>query len=279
MDTVAEIYANYRRELEETMDGLRQRGQAFGESAPQMIEETKGQIEPQTQELIEAMQDTSDVSTPQRRVIEVFAWGSIMVLFANIGLGFGSYILGPIISIFVGKFGATLAAFIAVPLYAHYEIKHFTGSDAGIRFELLSLAILQGVLTGFVIDSLYLSATPFAVLTPAIVTVAFAAISSTANGNRVTLLGGSIGAAVGVNFLLGLITGSLTFVYFLLTLTYAGLAAMTMQLVFKKIKGDAQGHAYQNILSCSFIVAKGMFYILFGSYNQDAQGHAYQNIL
>ncbi|EYC33391.1 hypothetical protein Y032_0002g773 [Ancylostoma ceylanicum] len=124
MEAVAEVYGNYRQELEETMEGLRQRGQAFGESAPQMIEDTKSQIEPQTQELIEAVQDTSNVSTPQKAVIEVFAWSSVMVLFANIGLGFGSYILGPIVSIFVGKFGATLAAFIAVPLYAHYEIKH-----------------------------------------------------------------------------------------------------------------------------------------------------------
>ncbi|KAL6733918.1 hypothetical protein ANCDUO_01655 [Ancylostoma duodenale] len=269
METVAEVYGSYRQELEETMEGLRQRGQALGESAPQMIEDTKSQIEPQTQELIEAVQDTSNVSTPQKVVIEVFAWSSVMVLFANIGLGFGSYILGPIISIFVGKFGATLAAFVAVPLYAHYQIKHSTGSDVNIRFELLSLAILQGVLTGFVINSLYLSATPFAVLTPAIVTVSFAAIANSANGNRVTLLGGSIGAAVGVNFLLGLITGSLTFVYFLLTLTYAGIAAVTMQLVFKHIQGDAKGHVYQNILSCSFIIAKGMFYILFGSYNQE----------
>ncbi|CAJ0605743.1 unnamed protein product [Cylicocyclus nassatus] len=271
METVAEVYGGYRMELEETMEGLRQRGQAFGESAPQMIEDTRSQIEPQTQDLIEAVQDTSDVSTPQRTVLEVFAWSSIMVLFANIGLVFGSYILGPIVSIFVGKFGAALAAFVALPLYAHYQIKHSGGDDVTIRFQLLSLAIVQGVLTGFVVNNLYLSATPFAVLTPAIVTVSFAAISTSANGNRVTLLGGSVGAAVGVNFLLGLITGYLTFVYFLLTLTYAGIAAVTMQLVFKHVQGEDKGHVYQNILSCSFIVAKGMFYILFGSYDSDVQ--------
>ncbi|ETN82519.1 hypothetical protein NECAME_07905 [Necator americanus] len=269
MEAVAELYGSYRQELETAMEGLRQRGQAFGESAPQYIEDTKSQIEPQTQEIIDAVQDTSAVSTPQRAVIEVFAWASVMVFFANVGVGFGSYIFGPIISIFIGKFGATLAAFVGIPLYAHYEIKHSGGSDVNIRLELLSLAVLQGVLTGFVIDSLYLSATPFAVLTPAIVTVSFASIAASAQGNRVTLLGGSVGAAVGVNFLIGLITGNLTFVYFLLTLTYAGIAAVTMQLVFKHIQGEAKGHVYQNVLSCSFIIAKGMFFLLFGSYNPE----------
>lgn len=62
-------------------------------------------------------------------------------------------------------------------------------------------------------------------------------MTKTANGDRKQLLGGTIGAAVLVNFILGLLTGSLSFVYFLLTLTYAGIAAVVMQVAIKNLKG------------------------------------------
>ncbi|VDO95600.1 unnamed protein product [Heligmosomoides polygyrus] len=139
--------------------------------------------------------------------------------------------------------------------------------------EILAYAILQGVITGYVIDSIYLSYIPFAIVTPAIVALSFAkspqAVTKTANGDRKQLLGGTIGAAVLVNFILGLLTGSLSFVYFLLTLTYAGIAAVVMQVAIKNLKGGDKVHVYQNALSCGLIVAKGMFFLLFGSYQPD----------
>ncbi|KAE9413121.1 hypothetical protein Angca_000955, partial [Angiostrongylus cantonensis] len=143
------------------------------------------------------------------------------------------------------------------------------GDDAAIRFEVLSLGIVQGVLMGFVIDSLYLSSYPIAVLAPAIITLTFPIVAPSVNGNRVALLGGTIGAAVISNLAVGLVTGNLSFTYFLLTLTYGGIAAVVMQLIFKNLRGEAKGHVYQNALSCGFIIAKGTFFLLFGSYEQD----------
>ncbi|KAK6020272.1 hypothetical protein OSTOST_14077 [Ostertagia ostertagi] len=143
--------------------------------------------------------------------------------------------------------------------------------------ELLSYAILQGVLMGYVIDSIYLSYIPYAVITPAIITVAFAQVAKSADGDRKMILGSTVGAAVSFNFMLGLITGSLSFVYFLLTLTYAAIAAVIMQLCFKNLKAVSTGHVYQNALSCGFIVAKGLFFLLFGSYENDVQDQPDQN--
>ncbi|KAK5977150.1 hypothetical protein GCK32_004615 [Trichostrongylus colubriformis] len=281
MDAVAEVVQTYRQDLEEVAEDLRRRGQEIGETAPKMIEDTKNQIEPQTQEIINAIQDTSDVSPPEKPIIEVFAWSTVMVLFANIGIFFGVHLLGTFVSFVVGKFGAALVAFIGLPLYAHYKIKQKSGAkdaiseavtgDKTIRMEMLSYAILQGVLTGFVIDSIYLSYIPYAVVTPAIVAVSFAAVSKNADGNRSVLLGGTIGTAVGVNFTMGLIMGSLSFTYILLTLTYAGIAYVIMQLCLKHVKRVDKGHLYQNALSCGYIVAKGMFFLTFGSYYPDDQ--------
>ncbi|KJH50694.1 hypothetical protein DICVIV_03134 [Dictyocaulus viviparus] len=340
MDSVVEVVQAYRHELEETMQSLRQRGEALGQSAPKLIEDTKSQIEPKTQQLFAAVQDTSAVSPAPKPVVEIFAWATVMILFANIGILIGSYILGPILSAILGKTGAAILAFIVVPSYAHisitevcyihvlidiimnspfvmtlsitidhdiimmrvrlliwsYMVKcycavratpdgytsicqcvvnrrhglttHFKksgGDDAAVRFEVLSLAIAQGILMGFVIDSLYLSAIPFAILTPAIITASFPVVTQAAGGNRVTILAGTIGASVIINLAIGLIIGSLSFTYFLLTLTYGSIAAVIMQLIFRNLQEGAKGHVYQNALSCGFVIAKGMFFLLFGS--------------
>ena len=58
MDVVAEVYGSYRQELEETMEGLCQRGQAVRESLPQMVEEIKNEYEPQLQDFIDTLTDT-----------------------------------------------------------------------------------------------------------------------------------------------------------------------------------------------------------------------------
>ncbi|KAK6057863.1 hypothetical protein COOONC_04578 [Cooperia oncophora] len=110
--------------------------------------------------------------------------------------------------------------------------------------ELLSYAILQGVLTGFVIDSIYLSYIPYAVITPAIIAASFGAVNKNAQGSRKVLLGGTIGTAIGVNFLIGMVTGSLSFIYLLLTLVYAGIAHIILQLCLRNLKAMDKGHLY-----------------------------------
>ncbi|PIO52993.1 hypothetical protein TELCIR_25692 [Teladorsagia circumcincta] len=150
-----------------------------------------------------------------------------MVLFANIGIFFGVHLLGTFVSFAVGKFGAALLAFIALPVYAHHTIKK--------------------------------------------------AVCKNAQGDRKVLLGGTIGTAVGVNFTLGLITGSLSFTYLLLTLVYAGIAHVIMQLCLKNLKCMDKGHLYQNALSCAVIAAKGMFFLTFGSYYPDDQDQQKQS--
>nr|CDJ85477.1 Protein of unknown function DUF856 domain containing protein [Haemonchus contortus] len=134
---------------------------------------------------------------------------------------------------------------------------------------------------GYVIDRLYLSYIPYAVITPAVIAITFAQAAKFADGDRKKLLGGTIGTAITVNFIWGMISGSLSFVYLLLMLTYAGIAAVIMQLCLNKLKGtvpqkfpfqeDEREHLYQNALSCSFVIAKVMFFLMFGSYHSDVE--------
>lgn len=46
-----------------------------------------------------------------------------MVLFANIGIFIGVYLVGPLVSVFLGRFGAAVIAFAGIPIYAHNSIK------------------------------------------------------------------------------------------------------------------------------------------------------------
>ncbi|KAE9412157.1 hypothetical protein Angca_001415, partial [Angiostrongylus cantonensis] len=122
MGAVVEVVERYRHELEDAMQTIRQSGEEYGQSAQQMIQETRNQVEPQTRELITAVQDTSSVSPATKPVVEVFAWATLMIFFANAGIVVGSYVLGPLLSAFLGKSGAALLAFLVVPGYAHYSI-------------------------------------------------------------------------------------------------------------------------------------------------------------
>ncbi|XGW11697.1 hypothetical protein V3C99_012852 [Haemonchus contortus] len=274
MQAVLEAVETYRHDLEEAAQALRHRGQSLAEDAPKMIEDTKSQIEPHTQELVNTVQDTSQVSPAEKPIVKVFGWSTVMVFFANLSIILGIYFVGPVLSLIFGKFGAFCLAAVVIPSYGHYAVKRAeSGDDSMIRMQLLSYAIIQGMLMGYVIDSIYLSYIPYAVITPAIVTVSFATVAKQSNGERKMLLGGTIGTAISVNFILGMITGSLSFVYFLLTLTYAGIAAVIMQLCLRNLKGteDDSEHFYQNALSCSYVIAKVMFYLMFGSYHSDVQ--------
>lgn len=62
MDTISTLVESYRHDIEEAAKDLRHRGEALSQSAPKMIEDTKSQIEPQTQELISAVQDTASLT-------------------------------------------------------------------------------------------------------------------------------------------------------------------------------------------------------------------------
>ncbi|XGW11695.1 hypothetical protein V3C99_012851 [Haemonchus contortus] len=274
MQSVLEAVEQYRHDLEKAAQVLRHRGKALAEDAPKMIEDTKSRIEPKTQELVNTVQDTSNVSPAEKPIVNVFGWSTVLVFFANLSMLLGIYFVGPVLSLVFGKFGAFLMGAIWIPLGAHFDIKsQTTASDRIIRMRVLSGALLQGMVMGYVIDRLYLSYIPYAVITPAVIAITFAQAAKFADGDRKKLLGGTIGTAITINFIWGMITGSLSFVYLLLMLTYAGIAAVIMQLCLNKLKEteDEREHLYQNALSCSFVIAKVMFFLMFGSYHSDVQ--------
>ncbi|KAE9419512.1 hypothetical protein Angca_000509, partial [Angiostrongylus cantonensis] len=176
----------------------------------------------------------SNVYTSQRLVIEVFAWSSVLVLGSSIGSVLGAYIFSPIIGSIFGKYIASLVAYILIPLGAHFKERNFVDEN-NIRMMMLGTSIAQGMLSGYTINSRYLEAQPLPFITPMVMSFGYAVCFTSLTVISFTLLGGTIGAAVIFNLAVALITGNLSFTYFLLTLTYGGIAAAVMQLIFKNL--------------------------------------------
>ncbi|VDM63780.1 unnamed protein product [Angiostrongylus costaricensis] len=180
MDGVYKEEAGCLHELEETMQSLHQPAKFFGLAAPPLTEDTRNQVESQAQELT-----TSSVSPATKPLIEVLVWTTLLIFFANVGIVVGSYILGPLLSTFLGKYGAVILAFVVIPSYTYYSITKIV----------------------------------------ALITVA-------------------IGAAVIFNLTVGIVTANLSFIYFPLTLICAGIAALVVQLILKKLQGEVSIRAH-----------------------------------
>uniref|UniRef100_A0A1I7XUI4 Uncharacterized protein n=1 Tax=Heterorhabditis bacteriophora TaxID=37862 RepID=A0A1I7XUI4_HETBA len=286
MDLVVETYGTYRREFEDTFNGLRHRGQVIQKRALQFLTDTRAQVNPQKQKLVQLVSDTSDINIPHKVVVGTFAWASVLILGASIGSFLGSFVLDLFISCFVGKVGAAVLAFLIIPIYAYNTIKKDEAAgvpDAIIRFSLLFLAIIQGILAGHTISSSYLSAQPLAFFTPAVIALTFPvihtlcihpclfyllfqSIAHSIGTNRVSLFCGVLGTALTLNLLLGAVAGYLTTAYFLLTVLYISSASIVLQFVCQDVKyNEVQLHTYQLALLILFVLVKNFVFLTFGS--------------
>lgn len=164
-------------------------------------------------------------------------------------------ILYPLVGMVFGSFWATLLAFIFLPVYAYSKIINKvepvaseTGaapnpqaSDRTKRFQLLTFAVAEGVLTGFLFSSHYLSSIePFAFFSPLLVGIgAQFAIPQQANASdRLPTLGICVGSGLVAHFVVGLFTGQLAFPYLLLTLLHTAIALCSLQIYFKYHEED-----------------------------------------
>ncbi|KAK6732390.1 hypothetical protein RB195_016648 [Necator americanus] len=260
---LTDTYGNYQNDMERTLGSLRNQVAQLQQDLPKMIKD----VQPNSKEILNAVKSTKRVSGPQRVVVEVFAWSSVMVLASTIGSMLGAYILGPFASLFFGKFAAALLAFFIIPVVSHATIKnkerHFE-SDNRIRTMLLSTSIGQGALAGYAINSLYLSAQPLAFVTPAVVSVGYTISVRQTNGDRAQILGISLGLACLTNVLLGTMLSGNTSSYQFLTLGYVGIAGVIMQLVLHD--SSSRGYTYQNALNSLYLLFKGATYYCFGTY-------------
>ncbi|CAB00878.1 Membrane transporter protein [Caenorhabditis elegans] len=263
---VTKTYANYVQDIQQAAEGLRQRAAALQQDGPGQLQQLQSQIQPQTQELISALQETqSPIGLPTSAVVEIFGWSSILLLGAGIASIIGGYVLSPIFGIFIGRGGSAILATLAIPAFGAYQLNNEDGTTSGTRFQLLVLALVQGLLMGHSISYTYLSAQPLGFVTPLVIAFAYPLIAGQVGTARTPLLGGAVGAAFGTQLVLGLVSGSLSFSYLLLSALYSAASGAILQVAFKNLTAQNRIHMYQILLVSSFLFSKALVYGLFGS--------------
>ncbi|CAA21525.2 Membrane transporter protein [Caenorhabditis elegans] len=263
---VTKTYANYVQDIQQAAEGLRQRATALQQEGPAQIQQLQSQIQPQTQELLSALQETQQpVGLATSSVVEIFGWSSILLLGAGIASIIGGYVLSPIFGIFIGRGGAAIFASLVLPGAGAYYLNAEDGSTSATRFQLLVLALAQGILMGHSISYTYLSGQPLGFITPMVIAFAYPLIAGQVGTARAPLLGGAIGAALGVQLLLGIVSGSLSFSYFILSALYSVASGALLQIANKNMTPPSRHHMYQMLLVSSFLFSKALVYGLFGS--------------
>uniref|UniRef100_H2WJR9 Uncharacterized protein n=1 Tax=Caenorhabditis japonica TaxID=281687 RepID=H2WJR9_CAEJA len=263
---VTKTYANYVQDIQQAAEGLRQRALALQQDGPAQLQQLQSQIQPQTQELVQALQEIkSPIGLPTSSVVEIFGWSSILLLSAGLSGLVGGYVLSPIFGIFIGRMGAAILASLVLPGVAAYQLNGKDGNTAETRFQLLLLSLAQGVLMGHAVAYTYLSGQPIGFVTPLVIAFAYPLIAGQVGTAHAPLLGGAVGAAFAVQFALGLISGSLSLGYLLLSALYSASSAGLLQIAFKNLNAPNRIHLYQILLVGSFLFSKALVFGLFGS--------------
>ncbi|CAJ0572655.1 unnamed protein product, partial [Mesorhabditis spiculigera] len=241
--TVAALANKYRAEFEQTFEALRARALKLQADAPQLIQETQANVEPYKQDFITTVQATGDVTTPPGVILSTLSWATVLVLFSTVASFASGYLFAPILGLAIGGAGALVLALGALPAYSYYTLNQdiaASASDVTIRFRLLAAAVIQGLLVGFILQNSYLSGAPIASLILGVAAAAYPFAAEKFGGNRQMLLGASVGSAVGVTLVLGLLSGYLTLPYLLLSALYGGVTAVTLQYMYKNVTAETK---------------------------------------
>ncbi|CAD6198354.1 unnamed protein product [Caenorhabditis auriculariae] len=266
-DTI-QNYAAYQSEVSELVNVVRRRGQELAETGPAILGDVGSSIKPQADELIAAVQDFSEAPIPGAAIAQTFTYASVLLVGAFFGSFIGSYIVGPILSLFLLKFGAVLLALVVFPLIAFGVVRRLQAAgspDQEIRGTLGGLTLIQSLLVGFSISGHYANQ-PLIFLTPVIISFVLPAALRAVGNNRANVLGAALGASVAVHLLLGAISGNISFSYLLLTLAYAGIAGAAIQVLIKDqaAASTMQVYAYEFGIAFGFLIAKLIVFGLFG---------------
>ncbi|KAK6733535.1 hypothetical protein RB195_017345 [Necator americanus] len=272
---VAPVCELYQRELDEAVATLRRRGLISDQnsrSTRSRIRSSRRQAEERSQSFIETMQETSHIRTPHKAVIEVLTWGAVLTFLSHIGSSFGSHVASPFLQTIFDKSGAAIFAYIILPILTKMTIRRHKRrgiDDSTIRFMLLMSSLMQGVVSGYVIDSTYLSGEPLAFVTPLAIALAYAGEVKSVYTSRLSLLTACMATSLFANLAIGQLMDAVTKTYEIMAIIYSAAGMATMQLVFKNVKKSGTGHYEQFFLLQSFTYIRGLAFLICGYYRAD----------
>ncbi|VDM68217.1 unnamed protein product [Strongylus vulgaris] len=271
---VAEYYSTYAQQLEDYFERfLRQTKESLTPVNQQMVDDSPNDIQTPANEIFATVEAKGPVDTPRHMLVEIYAWASITTAGSMVGTCLGYTLLAPLMPYLVDVESAAIISYLVLPLTAQLIFQKYGyiqslshKSNVNLRFLSLGFCMVQGVFNGHVIHNIYVTGQPPAFLTPAIIAYSFANMPQEVGNNRIAQLSSSLSCALAGNISVGAITGYLTSSYFLLSLIYCAIAGIVMQFIFKRVHQERPLHTFQHALTSLMIIAKGLFFLIFGSY-------------
>lgn len=150
INEVAELFSAYRHQIEDNLeDFIRNSQDTLAEASTQI--ETVTAADSTTDELITAVKETvccskgrsenlvsynnkylqTEVDTPKRAVVEIYAWASITTAGSMIGTFLGYTLFAPFLQYFVGTLTAAVLGYFILPLGTHFFLR-------SVRFSIFS---------------------------------------------------------------------------------------------------------------------------------------------
>lgn len=256
----------YRSELEDAVCGLQTRGLLEATATSRRSSRSARSRTESTRERL--WSETEDEDYIQRRaVIEVFTWTTILLTFSAASSWLGSFIAGCFSKLVIGEEVAALVAYVIMPGLAASTLlkqaRNFT-DDASVRFTMLWLAVVQGLVIGCIRETKNTMNEPFVFVTSAAFAVGYAVtLKMEVKGSR-ALLVAAILTALLANYLIGSLLGDVSHMFELMTFAYVAASAATMQLVSRCQRETGSVHMLQFILLESTIYIRALCHTIGG---------------
>ncbi|KAL6733913.1 hypothetical protein Aduo_004513 [Ancylostoma duodenale] len=275
MDAIMAVCDLYRSELDDAVAALRNRGLLLSERSsrthrPRSRTSRASRFsEQEALSFAESTREIGYVNTSHRAAIEVFVWGAVLVFFSHIGSSFGSHVASPFLNVIFDKQGASVFAYMLLPILTNIILKKHKRrgmSDAKTRFMLLTVALMQGITSGYVIDSTYISGEPLPFVTPLAIVMAYLGEVASVYKSRGALFTACAASALIANLGVGMLLNAVTRTYELVTFAYVAAGLMTMKLVLKNVHKPGTGHSQQFFLLQSFTLIRAITFLICGYY-------------
>ncbi|EYC05772.1 hypothetical protein Y032_0080g1352 [Ancylostoma ceylanicum] len=284
MDAIVAVCDLYRSELDDCVATLRNRGLLISERSSQVRRlrsrnsRASRVSEQESLSFGESTREISHINTSHRATIEVFLWGAILVFFSHIGSSFGSHVASPLLNVIFDKQGASVFAYMLLPILTNIILRKHKRrgmSDSKTRFMLLTAALMQGITSGYVIDSTYISGEPLGFVTPLAIVMAYLGEVASVYKNRGALFVACATSALIANLGIGMLLNAITKTYELMTFAYVAAGLMTMKLVLKNVHRPGTGHSQQFFLLQSFTLIRALTFLICGYYKGE---HVYARL-
>ncbi len=278
----------YLNEFRTTTENLRIRGitakekvQQLAQNASHRLTNVQQEVQPQVTEMqtkvVESVKDMGPLDNPpsaHKFILEVYLWTAVCLIGLSSGQLLGRFLLPNLIASVFDTWVTIFLAYIIIPIWFYtYTRKNQDLSVEDRRMGLFGVSILLGILMGYNLAHLHLTFfSPPAFILPLTVALIAGQLGSVLGPNRTFLLGGTIGSAVLVYLVLGILSKSLGASYLLWVLVSAGAAAVNLQILLAQMKdGKADPLLLQLAAVVTSLLVQSLMERMFGTTAKKAQ--------